>query len=118
MKRQDSVKRANVNGYKDDGFVFANRWGRPVHPGFITRVFKIALLRAGLPETTRLYDLRHTNATLLLRAGEPIKAVSERLGHSTVWITLQIYAHVLPGMQRSAADKMEDLLEGNVDECS
>jgi integrase len=118
MKRQDSVKRANVNGYKDDGFVFANRCGRPVHPRFITRVFKIALLRAGLPETTRLYDLRHTNATLLLRAGEPIKAVSERLGHSTVWITLQIYAHVLPGMQRSAADKMEDLLEGNVDECS
>ena len=117
-KRHDSVKRANVRGYKDDGFVFANRWGRPVHPRFIVRVFKTALLRAGLPTTIRLYDLRHTSATLLLKAGEPVKAVSERLGHSTVWLTLQTYAHVLPGMERDAANRMELLLEGSFDEDS
>ena len=117
-KRQDSVKRANGNGYKDDGFVFANRWGRPVYRGFIIRGFKTALVRAGLPTTIRLYDLRHTSATLLLKAGEPVKAVSERLGHSTVELTLQTYAHVLPGMERDAADRMEALLEGNDDECS
>lgn len=117
-KRQESVKRANVNGYKDGGFVFANRWGRPFHHRFITRVFKTALLRAGLPRTIRLYDLRHTSATLLLKAGEPVKAVSERLGHSTVELTLQTYAHVLPGMERDAANRMELLLEGRLDEDS
>jgi len=117
-KRQDSVKRASGNGYKDDRFVFTNRWGRPIHRRFITQVFKTALERAGLPTTIRLYDLRHTNATLLLKAGEPVKAVSERLGHSTICITLQIYAHVLPGMQRSAANRMEELLEGRSDDCS
>ena len=81
-----------------------------MHPRFITRVFKIALVRASLRRTIRLYDLRHTSATLFLRAGEHIKVVSERLGHSGLWITLGIYVHVLPGMQRDAANRMENLL--------
>ncbi|MGH9966908.1 MAG: tyrosine-type recombinase/integrase, partial [Pyrinomonadaceae bacterium] len=73
-------------------------------------VFKVALVRAGLPKRIRLYDLRHTCATLLLKDGEHIKVVSERLGHSNVRMTLEIYVHVLPGMQRDAANRIESLL--------
>ncbi len=109
-KRQEDVRCKTGSSYRYEGFVFANKSGRPVHPRFITRVFKVALVRASLPRTIRLYDLRHTSATLLLKAGEHIKVVSERLGHSGLWITLQIYVHVLPGMQRDAAYRMENLL--------
>jgi integrase len=71
--------------------------------------FKPLLKRAGLPNI-RLYDLRHTCATLLLMAGENIKVVSERLGHASVVLTLDVYSHVLPGMQEQAAAKMEAIL--------
>jgi integrase len=51
----------------------------------------------------RLHDLRHTHATLLLKAGVPLKVVSERLGHATPAFTMAVYQHVLPGMQAEAA---------------
>ena len=69
----------------------------------LTRVhFKPAHLRAGLPAGIRLYDLRHTCATLLLQAGENPKVVSERLGHASVTLTLDVYTHVLPAAADSA----------------
>ena len=71
--------------------------------------FKPLLKRAGLPDI-RLYDLRHTCATLLLLAGENAKVVSERLGHSTAVMTLDVYSHVLEGMQQQAAAKMDLIL--------
>jgi integrase len=71
--------------------------------------FKPILKRAGLP-AIRLYDLRHTCATLLLLADEPAKVVSERLGHSTITLTLDTYSHVLPTMQQRAAEKMGRIL--------
>jgi integrase len=60
----------------------------------------------------RLHDLRHTHATLLLKAREPVKVVSERLGHATVTITMEIYAHVMPGMQADAAAPFAALVGG------
>jgi integrase len=66
----------------------------------------------GLPPVIRLHDLRHTHATLLLAAGEPVKVVSERLGHASETITLTVYQHVHPGMGRRAADRFATLLDG------
>ena len=66
--------------------------------------------QSGLPRI-RLHDLRHTHATLLLKAGVPIKVVSERLGHSTPGFTMATYQHVLPGMQAEAAKTFAALLE-------
>jgi integrase len=63
----------------------------------------------GLP-LIRFHDLRHTFATLLISKGINIKVVSEMLGHANVSITLRIYAHVLPHMQDSAAQAMEDVM--------
>ena len=60
----------------------------------------------------RLHDLRHTHATLLLAAGEPVKVVSERLGHANATITLTVYQHVHPGMGRQAADRFAALIDG------
>jgi integrase len=58
----------------------------------------------------RVHDLRHTHASLMLRAGVPVKVVSERLGHSTPMITMQVYAHTVPGMQAEAAAKFAALV--------
>ena len=82
------------------------------------RHYKPALKRAGLPESFRIYDLRHSSATLLLSAGEHAKVVSERLGHSSIVLTLDTYSHVLPSMQRrlhknsktSSTEKADTLL--------
>jgi integrase len=71
--------------------------------------FKPILVKAALPDI-RLYDLRHTCATLLLLADVPAKVVSERLGHSSITLTLDTYSHVLPTMQRRAADLMGQIL--------
>ena len=58
----------------------------------------------------RFHDLRHTHATMLLRKDVPPKIVSERLGHSSISITLDTYSHVLPDMQKEAAEKLNDLM--------
>jgi integrase len=79
-------------------------------------VAAVVLARASLGTsavpTIRLHDLRHTDATLLLAAGIPVKVVSERLGHASATITLGIYAHVMPGMQAQAAAKFGALMAG------
>ena len=91
--------------------VFATPEGGPIlHQNLTRRHFKPLLKQAGLPQTIRLYDLRHSCATLLLAAQENPKVVSERLGHATVTLTLDTYSHVLPSMQKAATDKLEALL--------
>ncbi|MFH1920115.1 MAG: site-specific integrase [Planctomycetota bacterium] len=76
---------------------------------FTRRSYKPLLARAEVPPI-RFHDLRHTSATLLLLVGENPKVVSERLGHASIEITLNTYSHVLPSMQKAAADKLEKLL--------
>ncbi len=76
----------------------------------VRRHLKPILKEAGLPESVRFYDLRHTCASLLLTAGENAKVVSERLGHAGITITLDTYGHVMPGMQERATERLEGLL--------
>jgi integrase len=90
--------------------VFARSDGSPTHPQVRSDAFKKLVARSELPRI-RLHDLRHTHATLLLKAGVPIKVVSERLGHSTPGFTMATYQHVLPGMQAEAARAFAELLE-------
>ncbi len=94
-------------------WMFPSRAGTPlsVHNVY-QRAWKPLLLRAELPPTTRMHDLRHTCATLLLSRGVPVKVVSEMLGHASVSITLDTYSHVLPDMQESAARAMDEALGG------
>ena len=111
-KELSAEQRRTAGGGEE--FVFCRRNGAPIDEKiFARRVLKPALERAGLPRAVRLYDLRHTSASLLLAEGEHIKVVSERLGHANVAITLDIYAHVLPGMQEGAAVRIDDLLDAD-----
>ena len=99
--------------WQDNDLVFTTAEGGPLMTqNLFRRHFKPILRRAGLPESIRLYDLRHSCATLLLAEGENPKIVAERLGHSTVVLTLDTYSHVLPNMQRAASDKLENILYG------
>jgi integrase len=103
---------------RDDALVFSDPEGRYLHPERFTRTFQAELARARqalgpdkLP-VIRLHDLRHTHATLLLAKSIPVKVVSERLGHASPTVTLQVYAHVVPGNQRDAAELFASLIEG------
>jgi len=90
---------------------------RHLHPERFTRTFHAELgrCRKAIGEykltVIRLHDLRHTRATLLLAKGVPVKVVGERLGHASATITLQVYAHVIPGNQRDAAELFARLVE-------
>jgi integrase len=90
------------DGWTDTGLLFTKENGEALHPEDVTRYFRQAVKKAMLP-TIRLHDLRHTHATLALRAGIHPKVVSERLGHATVSITLDTYSHAIPAMQEEAA---------------
>ena len=111
-KRHQSAERLRLGSeWQDNGLVFTTFLGTPLNISNLTaKHFKPALQRAGLPKTIRLYDLRHTCATLLLSAGENPKVVSERLGHASITLTLDVYSHVLPDMQKAAIDKLESIL--------
>jgi integrase len=97
------------------GLLFTFPDGSEIHPDLLTRWFKRHARRAGLP-VIRLHDVRHTYATACLLAGIPVKVVSERLGHASVVTTLRIYGHVLPGMDRAAANTMATLILGDTTE--
>ncbi len=96
-------------GYQDNGLVCAQPDGQPWSPGALTNAFRYVVRRAGYPGI-RFHDLRHGHASQLLRAGIHPKVVSERLGHSTVGITLDTYSHVLPGLQEEAARRIDTAL--------
>lgn len=96
--------------WSDFDLVFASEIGTPLNPPNVTRAFKRVLKNAGIRTSIRLYDLRHTTATLLLQAGVNPKIVSERLGHSSVVLTLDIYSHVLPNMQEDATRQLEGMI--------
>jgi len=100
-----------------DEFVFIRPDGSPINPNAVTLAFKRIIKRASL-KGIRIHDLRHTHATLMLKAGIHPKVVSERLGHANIGITLDIYSHVLPGMQEVAAEKFDRIFETNDNENS
>lgn len=97
--------------YQNNDLVFATGEGTPHNSRNLAQRHFLAILKsANLPLNFRLYDLRHSCATLLLVAGENPKVVSERLGHASVVLTLDTYSHVLPSMQREATEKLEKML--------
>jgi integrase len=95
--------------WEDNDLIVTTGTGAPVNPDNVSRSFQ-ALVRAAGLRRIRVHDLRHTHATLLLRAGVPVKIVSERLGHTNIGVTLDTYSHVLPDMQDTAAAAIDELL--------
>ena len=100
--REESMEAGLPHGSFD--YVFCGPGGAPVDPDLMSGAFRRAASRAGL-KGFRFHDLRHTHASLLMSENVHPKVVSERLGHSDVVITLNLYSHVLPSVQEEAAER-------------
>ena len=103
-------RRLAAPAWQDNDLIVCTATGRPVNPNNVSRSFDAIVKAAGL-RRIRVHDLRHTSATMLLLAGTPAKIVSERLGHASVGITLDLYSHVLPDMQADAATAMDGVFD-------
>lgn len=96
-------------GYHDLDLVFDRGDGQPHHPDSLSSWLPEFLEKIGLPRLT-LHQLRHTHASLLLQEGVNPKVIQERLGHSSINITMDIYGHLMPSMQEQAALKIEEAI--------
>lgn len=97
--------------WTDSGLVFTREDGNGYHPQAVSEAFDRRVARSGVARI-RFHDLRHTCASLLLLSGAPSKVVQERLGHSSIAVTLDLYTHVMPGMDSDAAAKLGALVFG------
>ena len=108
LRQAEELLRLGIR-QNDATFVYAREDGEPMQPRSLTHAWQQIIARTSLPRL-RLHDLRHAHATHLLSSGVHVKVASERLGHSKVGITLDLYSHVLPGMQADAAGLVDDAL--------
>lgn len=103
LKALRDERAATEGGIDPDSFVFADAHGAPLRPATVSAAFDRLVAAAGLPRI-RLHDLRHTYATLAVEAGMHPEILTERLGHSSVATTLDMYAHVSTNAARASAD--------------
>jgi integrase len=112
-RRREAQKQERARSgekWEDQDFVFTSRDGKPIYAtNVVNRSFPKVLAAAGLPQI-RFHDLRHTAATLLLGQGVHPKIVSEMLGHTSIGITLDLYSHATPTIQREATAAFDRLL--------
>lgn len=102
--RRQRQERDTAGGrWQNTGYVFTNRHGDPLHPGFLTHRLAALVAAAGLPPV-RLHDLRHGAATLAHLAGTDLKTIQDQLGHSSIVLTADTYTSVLPAAQYKAAE--------------
>ena len=107
------LAKAEVEGFEPSlvPLVFPNTLGKLQRPTDFDRYTWYAIRdAAGIPRDFKFHDLRHTQASLMLAAGVPMKVVQERLGHSTFAMTADLYSHLLPGVQAEAAARVDELL--------
>lgn len=107
---QTDQKQQLGDAYDDYDLVAASVMGHPIHPRSLTGHFNRVIKKASVPRI-RFHDTRHTHATILLKIGEHIKIVSERLGHSNSAMTMNVYSHVTQDMQEQAAKKFEEAMK-------
>ena len=110
--KEDQERQRTLLGFvpRENDLVFAHLDGSPLDPSTVSHTFGKIARNAGL-SNVRFHDLRHAHASLMLRTGADPKVISERLGHSSIAITMDIYAHVLPGLQEEAAIRFEEALK-------
>jgi integrase len=92
-----------------DDLVFTSVAGKPIDPCVLTHAFTRMARQAGL-EGVRFHDLRHTFASLMLLRGAKPKVISEALGHSSVAFTMDVYSHIIEGMQEDAMALLDEVL--------
>lgn len=101
---------AHVRGKRPSEFVFTSSRGTPVRQSnFYARHFKPAVLRAGIDPKVRFHDLRHSYAAMLIAEGAHPRAMMERLGHSSIQVTLDTYGHLFPGLEAHVTDALDQV---------
>jgi len=105
---EQARRRSESKTWQDLDLVIDGGDGGPLNPDTLSSRWRLFLKRSGLPHV-RFHDLRHAHATLMLLQGVHPKVVSERLGHASVGITLDLYSHVLPSMQQDAVRAFDEL---------
>lgn len=115
QSEQEREKNENQPIYNDHGLVIQTHIGTPVSPRNLSREYYKILEKLDLPKI-RFHDLRHTHASILLKRGVHAKIVQERLGHSSITITLDTYSHVLPGLQEAALKSLGGSIIGDDDD--
>uniref|UniRef100_A0A7U4DLV7 Integrase family protein n=1 Tax=Geobacillus sp. (strain Y4.1MC1) TaxID=581103 RepID=A0A7U4DLV7_GEOS0 len=108
-QKQEFQKEKLGTQYQDNNLIVCTDDGKPLDPRNLLRQFYRLIEEANVPRIS-FHDLRHTHATILMQQGENPKVVSERLGHSRVGITLDLYSHVSDDLQEQAAEKFENAL--------
>ena len=111
--QQNECRRLLGDAYYQNGLIFPSEDGSIWRPDSFTSAFVTLAERAGL-KGIRFHDLRHSHASQLLRHGVHPKVVQERLGHSSIAITMDVYSHLLPGMQEEAAKKVDQALRAAI----
>lgn len=96
--------------WEEHNRIFTQDNGKPIHPDSLTQYFKKLIAKTDLPQIT-IHSLRHTNATLLIAAGLPLRTVSSRLGHKSTTITSNIYIHTIRSLEDQAAEVIGDMLK-------
>jgi integrase len=109
-RSEQGLRRSRTPTWQDLDLVIDRGDGGPLNPDTLSSRWRLFLARSGLPHV-RFHDLRHGHATLMLLKGVHPKVVSERLGHASVGITLDLYSHVLPSMQQDAVRAFDELFE-------
>jgi integrase len=108
-KRQDELREPFGPDYRADlDLIFANPDGTPLRPNSISSVVSLLFRRLGLPKGASLHSLRHSHGSHLLADGVPLPVVSERLGHSSVRTTAEVYAHAIRGQDDEAAMRWDE----------
>jgi|SRR5271166_911320 len=98
-------------------YLFQTRYGNPINRDkFREKVIRPALVAAGLPETLRTYDLRHSHASLLIDLGANVLAVAQRMGHSDPSVTLREYGHLFEGAQEKLSEQLDELRQATADQ--
>jgi integrase len=103
-KRQHEFRQQFGSDYRADlDLIFANTDGTPLKPDSVSATVSALFRRLKLPKGASLHSLRHSHGSYLLAAGMPLPAVSERLGHSSVRVTADVYSHAIRGQDDEAA---------------
>ena len=107
--RQFEERLSAGSRWQERGLVFPNTLGKPLEPHELHNGFKALLSKASLPDI-RFHDLRHSAASLMLAQGIPLRTIQDILGHSSITLTANLYAHVGEHLRREAADAMDAIL--------
>jgi len=108
-EEQQAIKTMLGESFTESDLVFSQPDGSPLLPDTISHAWTKIAIRAGI-KGIRLHDARHSHASFMLKQGTHPKIVQERLGHASIQTTLDVYSHVVPGLQEAAAKRFDEML--------